>query len=221
MIKKKTFFLLQLKLFIILFYLDASYSQGGEIIIQQYHKNNIGLEKFKKWNFELSGGFNYYNTIERSTKGKINYEIGGVIYYMIKKSIGIKSGVEFLNYSYKYNLINDKSIDKINFISIPINLRIFPTNKFVIDFGINFNNFLKGINSIDNGSWVRYNNDIFSNSIGFSSAIQYNLWRKFSVEIKYRYQKKTKKIYQKQTNNFKGITLGINYPLFNKLNKRY
>ena len=221
MIQKKTFFLLQLKLFIILFSIDTSYSQGGEIIIQQYHKNNIGLEKFKKWNFELSAGFNYYNTIDRNTKGKINYEIGGVIYYMFKKSIGIKSGIEFLNYSYKYNLINDKSIDKINFISIPVNLRIFPTNKFVIDFGINFNNFLKGFNSIDNGSWVRYNNDIFSNSIGFSSTIQYNLWRKFSVEIKYRYQKNTKKIYQKQTNNFKGITLGINYPLFNKLNKRY
>ena len=140
---------------------------------------------------------------------------------MIKKSLGIKTGIEFLNYSYKYNLINDKSIDKLNFIAIPLNLRVFLTNKFIIDFGISFNMFIEGLNSVDNGPWERYNDGIFSNSIGFLSGIQYNLWRKFSVEIKYRYQKNSENLYQKQTNNLKGITLGINYPLFNKLNKRF
>ena len=113
MVLKKNYLIL-LQLFIILFSAHSNYSQGGDLIIQQYQKNNIDLEKFKKWNFELSVGLNYFNTIDRNSKGKINYEIGGVVYYMIKKSIGIKTGIEFLNYSYKYNLINDKSIDKLN-----------------------------------------------------------------------------------------------------------
>ena len=220
MVLKKNYLIL-LQLFIILFSAHSNYSQGGDLIIQQYQKNNIDLEKFKKWNFELSVGLNYFNTIDRNSKGRINYEIGGVVYYMIKKSIGIKTGIEFLNYSYKYNLINDKSIDKLNFIAIPLNLRVFPTNKFIIDFGISFNMFIEGLNSADNGPWERYNDGIFSNSVGFLSGIQYNLWRKFSVEIKYRYQKNSENLYQKQTNNLKGITLGINYPLFNKLNKRF
>ena len=98
MVLKKNYLIL-LQLFIILFSVHNNYSQGGDLIIQQYQKNNIDLEKFKKWNFELSVGLNYFNTIDRNSKGKINYEIGGVVYYMIKKSIGIKTGIEFLNYS--------------------------------------------------------------------------------------------------------------------------
>jgi len=195
-------------------------AQGGDLLIQQYHKNSIDLERYKKWNFELFVAINRFNTKDRASKGRINWETGLVIYYMIKKSFGVRSGLELLNYSYQYDLINDTSFNKIKYVSLPVVIRIFPSNKFAIDFGFYYNNFLNGSNAQNKNEWIKYEEGVFFNSFGFVSSFQYAIWKKFSVELKYRYQKNSKKLYQRETNNFSGFALGINYPLFKKSSKR-
>ena len=59
-----------------LLFTNFAYAQDGELLIQQYQKNSIDLEFYRKLNFEVFLEPSLTNTADRETSGKINLNFG-------------------------------------------------------------------------------------------------------------------------------------------------
>ncbi len=209
-LKKKSFLLL---LFSFL-KMHLFYAQGPDLLIQQYHKNSIDLEYFQKWNFDFSISINRFNSSNRNTNGLISLGFGSTIYYRLKKSFGISSGIEVLNYSYNYLDSDPNLIDKLKYLNFPLSLKVFPSKKLIIEFGVFYNKILNAKKREKSSKeWIEYEKGIFLNSLGFLSSIKFNFWKKFKLGINYRFQKNSKNVFKKEPNNFRGISIEINHPI--------
>ena len=192
------------------------YAQDGDLLIQQYDKNSVDLEFYRKLNFEVFLEPNYTNTVDRETKGKINLNFGSNIHYRFARTFGLSTGVYFNKIGYQNNLETNKSIDNLKFITIPFFIKLYPLKKINFFLGGTYNFFQKGFNKLDkNAKKVEIINGVFVNSVGVFTGIEYIIKKRFSTSISYKMQKRNYRNYQAETQNFNGIYLGLYLKILN------
>jgi len=192
------------------------YAQDGELLIQQYDKNSIDLEFYRKLNFEVFLEPSLTNTVDRDTSGKINLNFGTNIHYRFTRTFGLSTGLYINRISYQNNLETNKSIDNLKFITIPFFIKLYPLKKINFFLGGTYNFFQKGFNKLDiNAKKVEIINGVFVNSVGVFTGIEYIIKKRFSTSISYKMQKRNYRNYQAETQNFNGIYLGLYFKILN------
>ena len=192
------------------------YAQDGELLIQQYDKNSIDLEFYRKLNFEVFLQPSLTNTVDRDTSGKINLNFGTNIHYRFTRTFGLSTGLYINRIGYQNNLETNKSIDNLKFITIPFFIKLYPLKKINFFLGGTYNFFQKGFNKLDkNAKKVEIINGVFVNSVGVFTGIEYIIKKRFSTSISYKMQKRNYRNYQPETQNFSGINVGLYFKILN------
>tara|TARA_B100000767_G_scaffold275578_1_gene313445 strand:- start:27107 stop:27772 length:666 start_codon:yes stop_codon:yes gene_type:complete len=203
-----------LLLSISILYFQSSKAQSGDLLIQQYGKADIENVGLRKWNYDLHIAPNFFNTNNRTTKGKLGISLGGTVRYNFKKSYGLRTGIDIHSLKYAYNSEKDQSEDELIFLSIPLTGRLYPVNRVKIELGFIYNFILSAKGDPPTNTKkvaVSYPDGTFSNSFGMLSAVHYSVWKRFSVSLQYQFQKSETNPLQRETNYFNGILLGIHY----------
>ena len=191
-------------------------AQDGELLIQQYQKNSIDLEFYRKLNFELFIEPNLTNTVDRETKGKLNFNFGSNIHYRFTRSFGLSTGIYINKIGYQNNFETNKSIDKLKFISIPFFIKLYPLKKINFFLGGTYNFYQNGFNQIEkDAEKVEFLNEVFVNSMGVFTGIEYIIRKRISCSISYKIQKRNYRNFQIETQNFNGFYVGLNFKILN------
>ena len=192
------------------------YAQDGDLLIQQYDKNSIDLEFYRKLNFEVFLEPNYTNTVDRETTGKINLNFGTNVHYRFTRTFGLSMGVNINKISYQNSLETNKSIDNLKFVTIPFFVKLYPLKKINFFLGGSYNFYQGGFNQIDkNAEKVQILGGVFVNSTGVFTGIEYIIKKRISSSISYKMQKRSYRNYQSETQNFYGVYLSLNFKILN------
>lgn len=201
---------------VVLFYaVFALQAQGPELLVQQYDKYPYDLEFYRKWNVEAFVQGHLTNTSDRETSGRMHLDLGGNVYYQFTKTFGLSSGVHYSRISYTYALPADESLDRIRYLRFPLLLNVYPVKRVRLSLGGTYN-WLVGATGYPPLATERteYPQNTFVNSLGMLVGASYRIWKKFSVELQYRFQKRSHNLLQRETQNFQSISLGVSFALF-------
>ncbi len=192
------------------------FAQGPGLLRQQYSKADHDLEYYRKWNYDVFIQPHFSNTTNRDTKGRIQLDIGGNVYYHFTKSFGLGTGVHYNQLAYSYTLENDTSIDQLRFVRLPLVLIGRPIKRLRLTLGVAYHWFLKASGQPPPlMERSRYPKGVFLNTLGLQTSVQYTVWKRFSVSFNYRFQKRSGNPIQRETQNFSGLALGVHYTLLN------
>ena len=200
-------------IFIFLNISNFAYTQGDANLLLQYQKGP-DINRYRKWNFDIN-----FKAVNIGPEGdaaipKIGYAFGGNIQYKYSKSIGFSTGVGFLSVNYQYDLKENRTYDNISYLSFPLAIRVFPTERTHFETGLLYHYVIEAKNSeIVNQKELtkNYNDNIFKNVFGWLFAVQYNIWKKFHLSLEYRFFKNSTLTNNLQKNNFNGFLLGIHF----------
>ncbi len=207
-----------------LLFTNFSYAQDSELLIQQYQKNSIDLEFYRKLNFEFFLEPSLTNTVDRETSGKINLNFGTNIHYRFTRTFGLSTGIYINKIGYQNNLETNKSIDNLKFITIPFFVKLYPLKKINFFLGGTYNFYQNGFNQLDkNAEKLEIMDGVFLNSVGVFTGIEYIIKKRISTSISYKIQKRNYRNYQAETQNFNGICIGLYFKILNpeKAKKRF
>ena len=192
------------------------YAQDGDLLIQQYDKNSIDLEFYRKLNFEVFLEPNYTNTVDRETTGKINLNFGTNVHYRFTRTFGLSTGVYINKISYQNSLETNKSIDNLKFVTIPFFVKLYPLRKINFFLGGTYNYYQNGFNRINKGAEkVEISKGVFANSVGVFTGIEYIIKKRLSISGSYKIQKRNYRNYQTETQNLKGFYISLNFKILN------
>ena len=201
---------------VLLLFTNFSNAQDGDLLIQQYDKNSIDLEFYRKLNFEVFLEPGITNTVDRETSGKINLNLGTNVHYRFTRTFGLSTGVYISKIGYQNNLETNKSVNKLKFITIPLFIKLYPLKKINLFLGGTYNFYQGGFNQIDkNAEKVQILGGVFVNSMGVFSGIEYIIKKRISSSISYKMQKRSYRNYQSETQNFYGVYLSLNFKILN------
>ena len=196
-------------------------AQGPELLIQQYNKYPYDLEFYRKWNYDVFLQSHITNTTNRETKGRIQLDAGANVYYQFTKTFGLSSGVHFSRIGYRYALANDESIDRIRFLRFPLLVNVYPVKRVRLSLGGSYNWVLNATGQPPPATErIAYGSRTFVNSLGMLVSAHYRIWKKFSVGIDYRFQKRSINPLQRETQNFQGLGLSVYYTLLNPYQRK-
>ena len=202
--------------FFVLFLLGAtqiSLAQGPGLLIQQYDQG-IDVEYYRKWNFDVFVQPHISNTNDLATKARINLDLGANVHYRMDKNFGLSSGIHYQRLSYRYELPNDTSLDRLYFLRLPLLLSLYPVNRLQLSLGGSYHLILRATGQPPGESErTTYPPKTFLNSLGVVVHAQYLIWRRFSASLSYRFQKRNYDPLQRETQDFQGFALGIHYTL--------
>ena len=210
--------------FVVLLFTNFSYAQDGELLIQQYQKNSIDLEFYRKLNFEVFLEPSLTNTADRETSGKINLNFGTNIHYRFTRTFGLSTGIYINKSGYQNNLETNKSIDNLKFVTIPFFVKLYPLRKINFFLGGTYNFYQNGFNRMNKeAEKVEILEGVFTNSVGVFTGLEYIIKKRLSISISYKIQKRNYRNYQAETQNFNGIYLGLHFKILNpeKAKKRF
>ena len=192
------------------------YGQDGDLLIQQYDKNSIDLEFYRKLNFEVFLEPNYTNTVDRETTGKINLNFGTNVHYRFTRTFGLSTGVYINKISYQNNLETNKSIDNLKFVTIPFFVKLYPLRKINFFLGGTYNFYQNAFNRINKeAEKVEISEGVFANSLGVFTGIEYIIKKRLSISGSYKIQKRNYRNYQTETQNLKGFYISLNFKILN------
>tara|TARA_B100001121_G_scaffold303618_1_gene317811 strand:+ start:164 stop:805 length:642 start_codon:yes stop_codon:yes gene_type:complete len=192
------------------------YAQDGDLLIQQYDKNSIDLEFYRKLNFEVFLEPNYTNTVDRETTGKINLNFGTNVHYRFTRTFGLSTGVHINKISYQNSLETNKSIDNLKFVTIPFFVKLYPLRKINFFLGGTYNYYQNGFNRINKeAEKVEISKGVFANSVGVFTGIEYIIKKRLSISGSYKIQKRNYRNYQTETQNLKGFYISLNFKILN------
>ncbi|MDC3051055.1 hypothetical protein OA331_01860 [Bacteroidota bacterium] len=192
------------------------YAQDGDLLIQQYDKNSIDLEFYRKLNFEVFLEPNYTNTVDRETTGKINLNFGTNVHYRFTRTFGLSTGVYINKISYQNSLETNKSIDNLKFVTIPFFVKLYPLRKINFFLGGTYNFYQNGFNRINKeAEKVEISEGVFANSLGVFTGIEYIIKKRLSISGSYKIQKRNYRNYQTETQNLKGFYISLNFKILN------
>ena len=201
---------------VLLLFTNFSNAQDGDLLIQQYDKNSIDLEFYRKLNFEVFLEPGITNTVDRETSGKINLNLGTNVHYRFTRTFGLSTGVYISKIGYQNNLETNKSVNKLKFITIPLFIKLYPLKKINLFLGGSYNFYQGGFNQIDkNSEKVQIPDGVFVNSTGVFTGIEYIIKKRISSSISYKMQKRSYRNYQSETQNFYGVYLSLNFKILN------
>ena len=190
------------------------FSQGGDILIQQYSKGPELNQMYSKWSFSIGPEVNRINSALNTASPTIT--VGGMINieYRFSKTVGLISGLKFVPISYRYVFENSLRKDRLQYLTIPLILKLNPFEKISFGLGILYNHYEKGQRVLrfeDAEVITEYPEGVFSNPLGFSAQVGYHIWDRFNASINYRLAKKYSPANQPQSNNSKGLQVSLTY----------
>ena len=190
------------------------FSQGGDILIQQYSKGPELNQMYSKWSFSIGPEVNRINSDLNTASPTIT--VGGMINieYRFSKTVGLISGLKFVPISYRYVFENSLRKDRLQYLTIPLILKLNPFEKISFGLGILYNHYEKGQRVLrfeDAEVITEYPEGVFSNPLGFSAQVGYHIWDRFNASINYRLAKKYSPANQPQSNNSKGLQVSLTY----------
>ncbi len=204
-------------LFMFLFLYNAS-AQNSSLLLKQYRRGPALNSYYKKLNFELEAYAVKASIQQRKTISKFDYAYGGRIQYRFTKTLGLTTGIQHLNITYQYDKEDDKSVDRITYISFPLSLRVFPGNGFNVEIGALFNHPLKATNTLVENDIVeisRYPETDFGNTLGFLVGLQVKVLPRINIAFQARFTKRFAEPLGIRNNNTGGALLGIQYAIRN------
>tara|TARA_B110000027_G_scaffold59329_1_gene63958 strand:- start:532 stop:1191 length:660 start_codon:yes stop_codon:yes gene_type:complete len=190
------------------------FSQGGDILIQQYSKGPELNQKYSKWSFSIGPEVNRINSALNTASPKIT--LGGMINieYRFSKTVSLLSGLKFVPISYRYMSKDSLKMDRLQYLTIPLILKLNPFKKISFGLGILYNHYEKGQRILRFGDAkviTKYPEGVFSNPFGFSAQVGYHFWDRFNTTINYRWAKKYSPATHPQSNNSKGLQVSLTY----------
>lgn len=193
---------------------QLSWAQGGELLVQQYNKYPYDHEFYRTWNFALSLQPHLTNTSDRNTNQRLNVDLGADVFYRFTKTVGLQSGVHYQRTSYRYAQPNDLSIDRLRYLRFPLLLTVHPVRRLTLALGGSFHWFLNGT-GLPPPATERsfYSKKTFVNTTGVYAQVQYRFYRKWTVSVSYRIQRRNNLPYGRVTQNTRGLGLGFHYTL--------
>jgi hypothetical protein len=196
------------------------FSQGGNILIQQYSKGPELNQKYSKWSFSIGPEVNRINSDLNTASPTIT--VGGMISieYRFSKTVGFVTGLGFVPISYRYVSGNSLGKDRIQYLTIPLTLKLKPSKKISFGLGVLYNHYKKGQRILkfeDAKVITQYPKGIFSNPFGLSAQIGYGFWYRFNATISYRWTKKSSPVTKPQSNNSKGLQMSLTYNFFQSI----
>lgn len=210
------------KIVSLLLFCVVGFAQGDANLLLQYNRGQDLDGFYRKWNLDLHTHLVYGNAKEGYSVPKINQSAGVYLQYKFSKTFALNSGVDFFTLSYQYNLNYNQSYDQLQYLSVPITLRVFPSRKLFFETGLLYNHLLKAQNSeivdLRNQSDT-YRQGVFENAFGWLFASQYNVWKRFDVSLQYRFFKKASDPLSDQKNNFQAFLLGVHFFVLNPKKK--
>ena len=204
-------------LFMFLFLSNAS-AQNSSLLLKQYRRGPALNSYYKKLNFELEVYAVKATIQQRKTISKFDYAYGGRIQYRFTKTFGLTTGIQNLNITYQYDEEEDKSVDRISYLSFPLSLRVFPGSGFNVEIGALFNHPLKATNTLVENDIVeisRYSETAFKNTLGVLFGVQVKIIPRINVAFQIRYTKRFAEPLGTQNNNTGGALLGLQYSIRN------
>ena len=209
--------------FKIFFFIESTFAQNGDLLVQQYNIGPALDDVYSKWTISFGIHLNRINTDKEISNPKINFGAINELEYRMKKSLGIISGINYDKISYSYPLINSIGEDELIYFSIPIGIRLHPTTRVSFSIGGLYNNFNKGQLTITYENFERsepYAMGIFENSIGGFTQVGYNFFENFFAYFNFRWATRNNSPTKPQSNNTSGFQLGISYQIWNSRIKR-
>ena len=196
------------------------FSQGGDILIQQYSKGPELNQMYSKWSFSIGSEVNRINSDLNTASPTIT--VGGMINieYRFSKTVGLISGLKFVPISYRYVFENSLRKDRLQYLTIPLILKLNPFEKISFGLGVLYNHYEKGQRILrfkDAEVITEYPEGVFSNPLGFSAQVGYHFWGCFNATINYRWAKKYSPANQPQSNNSKGLQASLTYTFLRSL----
>ena len=190
------------------------FSQGGDILIQQYSKGPELNQMYSKWSFSIGPEVNRINSDLNTASPTIT--VGGMINieYRFSKTVGLISGLKFVPISYRFVFGNSLGKDRLQYLTIPLILKLNPFEKISFGLGMLYNHYEKGQRILrfkDAEVITEYPEGVFSNPLGFSAQVGYHFWGRFNATINYRWAKKYSPANQPQSNNSKGLQASLTY----------
>ena len=213
---KKLFSLFLLLLFFFIG-IAALFAQDGYLLIEQYREGPDLGSAYSPWEVDLIGSTTYWIPQNKVLSPRLNYLVQIRLMYKPAKSLAIISGFDYIPKSYTYETLNKTHLDRLTYFSVPLGIRLFPYKRLHLGLSSQYNLYQKGAYRIPPKKPVRIENippGILKNSFGFCASVDYTIWKKFSLEVQFRFTKKNESLYTIQTNNYTGWVLGLNYPLF-------
>tara|TARA_B100000686_G_scaffold327583_1_gene386623 strand:- start:5914 stop:6558 length:645 start_codon:yes stop_codon:yes gene_type:complete len=180
--------------FFLLFLLSLK-AQGDINLYKQYGTGPDPDNFFRPWNFSLYAKINSINSNQDYTKGKLSKGAGISIQRLLSKTFGASLGVEFYEIKYTYEGYLNDSMDEIDWIGIPLSIRLYPSRKLFFEIGAKYNILVTAKNSeiIDpiTGN-NQYYDGIFDNTIGGFAGVQYQIWKRLNIGLSYQSLKRNK-----------------------------
>ena len=208
----------------ILYFLAICYGwgQGDANLLLQYNRGPDLDGFYHPWNFSMQTSLNRINTNRDYTVPLLGIGLGLQVQHHFSKSFGLNTGAHFTTYNYRYKLQDNNSTDQLEFLELPLSIRLYPGRRLFFEFGTAYHLFLKGKNSeivdFENNS-KRYPQGLFQNAFGLFLAIHYNLWKGVHLSLSYRRIHKNIDPTLTQSNSFRGLSLGLHYYLKNPLRR--
>ncbi len=201
-------------LFVFLFISTNIVAQGGDLLFQQYNRGPGLGESYSKWSLYGGPEINRINATLSTSSPTLT--VGALIHleYRLSKTAGLVTGANYTPVSYTFPILDSLGKHRLKYISIPLFLRVHPTKKVSLNFGALYNLYLKGTKIVsfeDTETISPYEEGVFSNSFGFVVQAGYHFWQQFYGYVNYRWAKKTSPLTQAETNNSKGLQLGLTY----------
>ena len=208
-----TFIIMKKCFLIILFIISPNYifSQSGELLLQQYNKGPSLDNYYSKAEIYIGADIFRMNKNEK-TRPIINFGGNIEVIYNLSKTFGIKTGLNYFPVKYFYK--NDEKLkDLIKYISIPIGLKLRPTEKSKFSMGINYNDIKKAVFYNENIKG-EYNLNEYENTLGFFIGYEYILWKLVGINVKYQFSKENSLDKIIKAEKYKGLMLTIKLKTF-------
>lgn len=199
-----------------LFFMHPLIGQGSNLLIQQYNQGPRLDLSYSKFTFNLGPQLNRINTDLGTSSPSLTLGAIFEIDYRLTQNVGLVIGGHYTPVRYRYLEKETVYQDALNYLTLPLFLRLQPTKKISLGLGAIYQLFLKGNQIIENPEEeiiIAYPKGIFKNSMGLLSQLTYNLNSSLAVFINYRWVRRTSPAIQKETNNTQGLQLGLTYRL--------
>ena len=205
--------------FIILlsFVVNCCFGQGSALLIQQYNKGPALDNRYSKWSLLPRLELNRFNTDRNSTKSE--FTLGGRfgVEYRLQSTFGIESGVGYTPVSYNYIVEDSLGIDRLEYLTVPLGVKLHPTSRISVGLGANYNFYQKGVYRIIKEGSVRiedYPLGVFTNTLGGFLRLEYHFLWGGTVSLNYRWATRASPPLQSQTNSSSGFQLGMAHTLW-------
>lgn len=188
--------------------------QGGDLLIQQYHKVGFDMEYYPKWNYDTFLQFHHSQPTSSMNQGRIHLNFGGRVHYRIEKTFGLSAGLGYHRLAYQYNLEQDQSIDRIYYLRFPLGISVYPTKRIRLGLGGLYHLYLNATGQPPPATERQaYPKGTFINSLGMFTNAEYLVWKRFSVSLNFAFQKRSYNNFSREKQNFQSFGLGIHYTL--------